>query len=94
MVVGRCGYSTVMDLCTLQKRSILVPTPGQTEQAYLARHLMKKNIAFCVEQHKFRLKNVLQAASQFRYVYHDVAGDNNLENVVRRLVVSLSSNTE
>jgi uncharacterized protein (TIGR00661 family) len=92
MVVSRCGYSTVMDLCTLQKRSILVPTPGQTEQIYLAKHLMKKNIAFCVEQHKFRLKNVLQAASQFRYVPYNLAGDENLENVVRRLVDSLSAN--
>ena len=31
-VISRCGYSTVMDLVQLQKKSILIPTPGQTEQ--------------------------------------------------------------
>jgi hypothetical protein len=35
---------------------------------------------------------VLQAASQFRYVPYNLAGDENLENVVRRLVDSLSAN--
>lgn len=40
-VVCRSGYSTIMDLARLQKKGILVPTPGQTEQEYLARHLHK-----------------------------------------------------
>ena len=35
-VVCRSGYSTLMDLAALGKNSILVPTPGQTEQEYLA----------------------------------------------------------
>ena len=67
MVIGRCGYSTVMDLAALKKKSILIPTPGQTEQEYLARHLMQKNFAFCVEQKKFRLRNVLPLAETFPY---------------------------
>lgn len=36
MVVCRSGYSTIMDLLKLNKKAILVPTPGQTEQEYLA----------------------------------------------------------
>ena len=35
----RCGYSTVMDLFALQKNALLVPTPGQAEQEYLAEYL-------------------------------------------------------
>ncbi len=35
----RSGYSTLMDLMTLGKKAVLVPTPGQTEQEYLANHL-------------------------------------------------------
>lgn len=36
-VVCRSGYSTLMDLHLLQKKKIiLIPTPGQTEQEYLA----------------------------------------------------------
>lgn len=41
-IVTRGGYSTLMDLDALgilDKRCLLIPTPGQTEQEYLARHL-------------------------------------------------------
>jgi hypothetical protein len=36
-LVCRSGYSSLMDLAILGKRAILVPTPGQPEQTYLAR---------------------------------------------------------
>lgn len=41
-IICRGGYSTVMDLCALDlldQRCLFVPTPGQTEQEYLAGHL-------------------------------------------------------
>ncbi|MBK9048862.1 MAG: hypothetical protein IPL74_19965 [Bacteroidetes bacterium] len=39
-VICRPGYSTLMDLLTLQHpRIVTIPTPGQTEQEYLAAHL-------------------------------------------------------
>ncbi len=37
-IVCRSGYTSLMDLATLQISAILVPTPGQPEQEYLARH--------------------------------------------------------
>jgi len=37
MVVASAGYTTIMDLILLDKKAILIPTPGQTEQAYLAK---------------------------------------------------------
>ncbi len=36
MVICRSGYSSLMDLYELSKPMLLVPTPGQTEQIYLA----------------------------------------------------------
>ncbi|MDD4234877.1 MAG: glycosyltransferase family protein [Bacteroidales bacterium] len=39
LIVCRSGYSTIMDLWTLQKKALLVPTPGQPEQEYLAKYL-------------------------------------------------------
>lgn len=66
-VVGRCGYSTVMDLMCLQKKSILIPTPGQTEQEYLARHLASHHYAFCPEQQHFSLGPALEKAASFPY---------------------------
>lgn len=35
-VVARGGYTTIMDLVELGKPGLLIPTPGQTEQEYLA----------------------------------------------------------
>lgn len=35
-IVSRNGYSTLMDLEFLKKKTILIPTPGQLEQEYLA----------------------------------------------------------
>lgn len=41
-LVCRPGYSTVMDLARLKHKKILfIPTPGQTEQEYLAKHLFR-----------------------------------------------------
>lgn len=35
-IICRSGYSTLMDLVTCQKTALLIPTPGQHEQIYLA----------------------------------------------------------
>lgn len=38
-VICRSGYSTLMDLAYTGKPALLIPTPGQTEQAYLAEQM-------------------------------------------------------
>ncbi len=38
-IISRSGYSTIMDLIALKKKAFFVPTPGQTEQEYLARRM-------------------------------------------------------
>jgi len=68
LVVARSGYSTVMDLVRLQKRSILIPTPGQTEQEYLGKYLTAQRIALCVNQKGFSLMDAVSQAEQFSYV--------------------------
>lgn len=42
LIVSRSGYSTLMDLAFFEKRAVLIPTPGQTEQEYLAKFLHQK----------------------------------------------------
>ena len=37
LIVSRSGYTTLMDLHALGRNALLVPTPGQPEQEYLAR---------------------------------------------------------
>lgn len=48
-LIARAGYSTLMDVCTLGVKSMLIPTNGQTEQMYLSQHLKMDNISFCDE---------------------------------------------
>ena len=66
-VISRSGYSTVMDIVTLEKKSILIPTPGQTEQEYLAKYLTQKQFAFCITQNKFSLTDSMKKAIEFDY---------------------------
>jgi uncharacterized protein (TIGR00661 family) len=56
LVVSRPGYSSIMDLAVLNKKAVFVPTPGQTEQEYLAKYYFKKNLFFCMRQNEFNLE--------------------------------------
>ncbi len=50
-IVCRSGYSSLMDLHQLRKKQlVLIPTPGQTEQEYLARHWNTRFGAMVLEQ--------------------------------------------
>lgn len=48
-VICRSGYSTLMDLMTLGKKAVLIPTPGQTEQEYLAENLKEKGFKILLQ---------------------------------------------
>ena len=59
-IISRSGYSTIMDLVVLQKNALLIPTPGQSEQVYLARRFAEKGIFLTQNQVDFDLKNCLR----------------------------------
>jgi hypothetical protein len=40
-IVCRSGYSSIMDLAIIGRRAILIATPAQPEQEYIANHLVK-----------------------------------------------------
>ena len=58
-VICRSGYSTLMDLAALGRSAILVPTPGQTEQEYLAKRLSTMNVHYAMAQGSFSLDEAL-----------------------------------
>lgn len=93
VVISRCGYSTVMDLAVMRKKSILIPTPGQTEQEYLAKHLMKNNLALCIDRKKFRLKNALELSSTFNYQVQNFVPENNLDIAIKNFLFSVSGSS-
>lgn len=59
MVIVRSGYSSVMELMQLEVKTVLVPTPGQTEQEYLAEILQEKGFAVQMMQADFDLTKAI-----------------------------------
>lgn len=66
-IVSRSGYTTIMELLSLGKKSILVPTPGQTEQEYLAHLLQQQGACFAVAQDEFDCLKDFELAKSFAY---------------------------
>jgi UDP:flavonoid glycosyltransferase YjiC (YdhE family) len=89
LVISRSGYSTVMDLATLKKKSVLVPTPGQSEQEYLARYLMHSNFALCIEQEKFKVGSALFLSESFPYSFPELQDQHGLDTAIESLIERL-----
>jgi UDP-N-acetylglucosamine transferase subunit ALG13 len=66
-IISRGGYTSLMELIPLNKPLILVPTPGQTEQEYLAKRWQEKGWAIAFDQSTFHLETALKAAAHFNY---------------------------
>ncbi len=66
MVVSRSGYTTVMDVAEIDKKAFFIPTPGQTEQVYLAKHLEKAGYFHSVKQGKLKLDEDTQEALKYK----------------------------
>ena len=67
LVICRSGYSSVMDLLVKGKKTIMIPTPGQGEQEYLAKRLAEKGYIIAGRQKNLNLGKLLQQAQQFSY---------------------------
>jgi len=65
LVICRSGYSSIMDLIALNKNAVLVPTPGQTEQEYLAGYFRQKNTFYSVRQKDFDLIVAIEKSKNF-----------------------------
>ncbi|MBC7936863.1 MAG: glycosyl transferase family 28 [Rhizobacter sp.] len=66
VILSRSGYSTVMDLFALQKAALLVPTPGQSEQEYLADYLhLDQHLFYSCRQHEMKWENIFMLAGDF-----------------------------
>lgn len=67
LVICRSGYSSVMDLLVKGKKTIMIPTPGQGEQEYLAKRLSEKGYIIAAKQKNFKLEKLLQQAGQYSF---------------------------
>ena len=90
-VIARSGFSTIMDAMSLHKKCIFIPTPGQTEQNYLAKYLSEKKFCFIADEKNFSLTDSLNKASGFDFQFPETGKNNNLKDVVRQFLTTLSA---
>lgn len=90
-VICRSGYSTVMDLAEIKTKAILIPTPGQSEQEYLATHLMDARIFYSADQQNLVLLQALENA-KFFYANASFPASSRDTDPIKQWVVSLQEN--
>ncbi len=71
-IICRSGYTSIMELLSMKKKTILIPTPGQTEQYYLGKHLMQQGMAFCVSQDNLDIITTIKQAENFNYALPNI----------------------
>ena len=65
-IISRPGYTTVMELAELNKKMILfMPTPGQSEQEYLADYYERQKYFHHVSQYRLKLKDAIEDSRGF-----------------------------
>jgi Glycosyltransferase family 28 C-terminal domain len=67
-IISRSGYTTIMELVSLNCTALIIPTPGQPEQEYLAAYLSGKGWFSSQNQSKINAGNLICPG---RSVLHD-----------------------
>jgi UDP:flavonoid glycosyltransferase YjiC (YdhE family) len=86
IVISRSGYSSLMDLAVLKKKAILIPTPGQTEQAYLAKRFSEQGAFLVQSQENLNLKEALEKVRQFKGLEGSFFKKNRLGKVIQQFL--------
>lgn len=84
-IISRSGYTTVMEILSWQKKSILIPTPAQPEQEYLGKELMAKHYAYSFAQENEDYLNELLEATRFEYQFPQYPTDNYIHAIDKAL---------
>lgn len=69
LIISRSGYSTIMDLAAMSKKAVFIPTPGQTEQEYLAEYLFTEGHFYYMRQDEFSLETAITEAEKFAGIF-------------------------
>jgi uncharacterized protein (TIGR00661 family) len=86
LMICRSGYTTIMDLVQLQAKAILIPTPGQTEQIYLAHILEKNKLYYTENQNNMSLKRAFDKAEEYTGFDKKLYEDDTISKIVTDLL--------
>ena len=89
IVISRSGYSSIMDMVSVGKNAIFIPTPGQTEQEYLAKYHKSKGNFYYEKQSHFDLKRAMKESEKF--IPNQVNNNNDLlDKAIKNLIKIIS----
>jgi len=83
LVITRPGYTTVMELSLLGKKALFIPTPGQTEQVYLAGYHQKRKNFYSVDQDKLNLTRDVEEAKKYAGLFHKTRTDEAVDRFMK-----------
>lgn len=86
IMIARSGYSTLMDLAALGIKAILIPTPGQTEQEYLAKQLEQQKLFFTQTQKNLDLKHALEKSKDYKGFGNLFVKQDSLNEIIKILL--------
>lgn len=89
MVICRSGYSTLMDLAVMGKKALLIPTPGQSEQEYLAKSLHSRRLVPYQHESDLNLEKGITEALQWPGFSETASNGDVMHAVVGRLLEKL-----
>ncbi|MEM0492884.1 MAG: glycosyltransferase family protein [Candidatus Thermoplasmatota archaeon] len=82
LCISRSGYSTIMDLAVVGTKALMIPTPGQTEQEYLAEYHNKKNTFYSVRQHRLSLEEDVEKARKTNGITRECKVEKTVRNIL------------
>ena len=83
LILSRSGYSSLMDYYSTRSSAILIPTPGQTEQEYLAERMNAKGLFYSTSQKDLILSEAIEAAKDYTGFVDGI--DNRLSELIAGL---------
>jgi uncharacterized protein (TIGR00661 family) len=70
-IICRSGYSSIMDLAATGRSALIIPTPGQTEQEYLAVFHHKQSHHVAQQQHQLNIEEAFNKLSLSQSIQMD-----------------------
>ena len=86
LVICRPGYSTLMDMSEFCCKLLLVPTPCQPEQEYLARIFNNRGWSYSVNQDKMNLKQDIERALSYEGIPKMLESKNGLSEAINYML--------
>jgi uncharacterized protein (TIGR00661 family) len=88
VIIARAGYTSIMDFIKLKKSAILIPTPGQSEQEYLAQYLEKSGLFQTYKQNEINLSKAIKVFLNFKPKFVNLAFRQELFlNEIKKLIL-------